>query len=56
MVLCSALMEHNLTSKCALKKYSTYVFNTEKYSHINAGIYLAICKFLLLVTAVQIGV
>ena len=48
-------MEHNLTTKCAHKKY-TYVFNTEKYAHINAGIYLAICNFLLPVTAIQIGV
>ena len=31
MVLCSTLMEHNLTTKCAHKKY-TYVFNIEKYS------------------------
>ena len=51
----SALMEHNLTTKCAHKKYA-YVFDTEKYTHINAGIYLAICNFLLPVTAVQIGV
>ena len=29
MVLCSPLMEHNLTTKLAPKKY-TYVFNTEK--------------------------
>ena len=36
MVLCSALMEHNLTTKYAHKKY-TYVFNIEKYIHINAG-------------------
>ena len=49
MVLCSTLMEHNLTTKCAHKKY-TYVFNIEKYTHINSGIYLAIFKFLLPVT------
>ena len=55
MVLCSAFMEHNLTTKCAHKKY-TYIFNTEKYIDINEGIYLAICNFLLLVTAVQISV
>ena len=55
MVLCLALMEHNLTTKCAHKKYS-YVFNTKKYTHNNAGIYLTIFKFLLPVTAVQIGV
>ena len=34
------------------KKY-TYVFNTKKYTHIIPGIYLAICNFLLPVTAVQ---
>ena len=55
MVLCSALMEHNLTTKCAHKKY-TYVFNIEKYTQTNAGIYLATCNFLLPVTVVQIGV
>ena len=55
MVLCSTLMEHNLTTKCAHKKY-TYVINTEKYIHINPEIYLAICNFLFPVTAVQIGV
>ena len=55
MVLCSSLMEHNLTTKCAHRK-STYVFNTEKYTHIDAAIYLAICNFLLPVTVVQIGV
>ena len=30
---------HNLTTKCAHKKYA-YVFNTEKYTHINLEIYL----------------
>ena len=55
MVLCSALMEHNLTTKCAHKKY-TYVFNIEKYTHINEGIYLAIFNFLMTITTVQIGV
>ena len=33
-----------------------YVFNIEKYTHINPGIYLAICNFLLHVTTVQIYV
>ena len=51
MVLCSTLMEHNLTTKCAHKKYS-YVFNTEKYTYNNIGIYLAVCIFLLHVTIV----
>ena len=55
MVLCSTLIEHNLTTKCAHKKH-THVFNTEKYTHIIPGIYLAICNFLLPVTAVKIGV
>ena len=55
MVLCSALMEHNLNMKCAHKKY-TQVLNTEKYTHNNVGIYLAIFNFLLPVTVVQIGV
>ena len=55
MVLCSELMEHNLTSKCAHKKY-TYVLNIEKYTHINAGIYLVIFNFLLPITTAQIGV
>ena len=55
IVLCSTLMEHYLTTKCAHKKY-TYVFNIEKYTHIKAGIDLAFFKFLLPVTAVQIGV
>ena len=55
MVLCSAPMEHSLTTKCAHKKY-TYVFNIEKYTHINTGIYLAVFKILLPVTAAQIGV
>ena len=36
--------------------YTGYVFNIEKYTHINPGIYLAIFNFLLPVTAVQIGV
>ena len=53
--LCLALMERNLTTKCAHKKY-TYVINIDKYTHINAGIYLAIFKFLLPVAVVQIGV
>ena len=55
IVLCSALIEHNLTTKCQYKK-DTYVYDTEKHTHINPGIYLAICNFLLRVTAVQIGV
>ena len=55
MVLCLALMEHNLNTKCAHKK-CTQVFNNEKYTHNNVGIYLAICNFLLPVTMVQIGV
>ena len=55
MVLCSTLMEHNLTTKRAHKKY-TYVFNTEIYTQIKPGIYLAICDFLLPVTAVQLDV
>ena len=36
--------------------YTGYVFNIEKYTHTNPGIYLAICNFLLHVTAVQIDV
>ena len=55
MILCSALVEHNLTTKRAHKKY-TYVFNTEIYTQIKPGIYLAICDFLLPVTAVQLDV
>ena len=55
MVLCSTLMEHNLTTKCAHKKY-TYVFNSEKYTHINPGIYFPIWNFLLPVIVVQINV
>ena len=51
----SSLKEHNFTTKCEHKKYA-YVFNTEKYTHINPGIYLAICNFLLPVTTVQIDV
>ena len=36
--------------------YIGYVFNIEKYTHTNPGIYLAIYIFLLHVTAVQIDV